>query len=478
MHATWLVSQGQIPFRDFGEHHAPALWFTFAPLATLPLSKFLFFSRLVIFASVLISTFLVYWLGKKYFSELAGLLAAFFVSVDLSIVIRTSEFRPDPLMAFFSLSALAVLLCAKSKKKMGPVVPEYTAALIAGLLFGISFAFKQTAIFPFAGACFALLLVNFFHKRLELKSILFESVTLTAGFLLPFLMTFSYFYLSGGISDYINGVYLMNADYARTSLVDRLSTLKTSHINDAFFWLAFYLAIISISYATVKQGLKQVTEAELFISISSLAVFASFFVSAVCYWQYIIPLVLVGSILAASRIVSIVNKINGTPAMAILLLIFTVSAVFIPALRILEQDLPATNREQLRVASQVLSLTNSSEKIFDAQAYYVQRQHAHPIWFMGLLLPGKNLEDVPQVLERENVRYVIQSTFLMNRSSGAVNEYIANNYVSVETGSPCGKNLVVNYQFYEVRNTTLGKLQLAFNRFIVPFELCVRANIS
>ena len=35
IHASWLVWQGQVPYRDFFEHHNPLLWFIFAPITAL-----------------------------------------------------------------------------------------------------------------------------------------------------------------------------------------------------------------------------------------------------------------------------------------------------------------------------------------------------------------------------------------------------------------------------------------------------------
>lgn len=32
LRASWFVSQGYLPYRDFFEHHHPLLWFAWAPL--------------------------------------------------------------------------------------------------------------------------------------------------------------------------------------------------------------------------------------------------------------------------------------------------------------------------------------------------------------------------------------------------------------------------------------------------------------
>ena len=35
IHASWLVSEGKVPYRDFFEHHNPLLWYLFAPFTKL-----------------------------------------------------------------------------------------------------------------------------------------------------------------------------------------------------------------------------------------------------------------------------------------------------------------------------------------------------------------------------------------------------------------------------------------------------------
>jgi hypothetical protein len=35
IHATWLISQGKVPYRDFFQHHNPLIWYLFSPLFKL-----------------------------------------------------------------------------------------------------------------------------------------------------------------------------------------------------------------------------------------------------------------------------------------------------------------------------------------------------------------------------------------------------------------------------------------------------------
>ena len=60
LHATWCVAQGQLPYRDFFEHHTPLLYYLLAPIAAL-LKPELSYDRAL--ALILISRGLVYVLG-------------------------------------------------------------------------------------------------------------------------------------------------------------------------------------------------------------------------------------------------------------------------------------------------------------------------------------------------------------------------------------------------------------------------------
>lgn len=52
IHASWLIWQGMVPYRDFFEHHNPLLWFIFAPITAL-----FYKSALILYVSRLFAFF-------------------------------------------------------------------------------------------------------------------------------------------------------------------------------------------------------------------------------------------------------------------------------------------------------------------------------------------------------------------------------------------------------------------------------------
>ena len=66
---SWLVSLGNMPYRDFFEHHHPLLWYTFAPLMKiLPHNAMLaFYVAKAVAAVCSLLTFYIFYLIFKRF---------------------------------------------------------------------------------------------------------------------------------------------------------------------------------------------------------------------------------------------------------------------------------------------------------------------------------------------------------------------------------------------------------------------------
>ena len=140
LHMSWLVSIGQIPYRDFFEHHNPLLWYTFAPIA-----KLFFNSAYVYYAghffSLLISILTLIYLYKivvRYIdSPMVALIALIlYTACNWSGRITLIEFRPDVLMNFCFFSGLYYYMRYMEKQKVKNLMIAFT-------LFTLSFLFLQ-----------------------------------------------------------------------------------------------------------------------------------------------------------------------------------------------------------------------------------------------------------------------------------------------------------------------------------------------
>ena len=65
LHASWLISIGQLPYRDFFEHHHPLLWYVSAPIVSL------FYNNVIIFYIMRGVGFLVSFITLIYIYKIA-----------------------------------------------------------------------------------------------------------------------------------------------------------------------------------------------------------------------------------------------------------------------------------------------------------------------------------------------------------------------------------------------------------------------
>lgn len=144
LHASWLVAAGNVPYRDFFEHHHPLLWFVFSPFTLLFYNNadILLFSHYFALFFSLVSLFYIYRICKLYISDgwtwcLCLMAIAVFNNKMHALSV---EFRPDLLMHLCFWSGLYYYFSYLKAKK------AYILTL-AFCLFTLSFLFLQKIIF-------------------------------------------------------------------------------------------------------------------------------------------------------------------------------------------------------------------------------------------------------------------------------------------------------------------------------------------
>lgn len=143
LHASWLVWQGQVPYRDFFEHHHPLMWYVFAPvIGMFERNILVFFAiRLLMVVVSLATLYGIYRLIKDFMADKITALLAInifcFSNTALSLMV---QFKPDTLMALFfvwGVYALFVYLRDKQQSWLN----------WAAMFFTLAFLFLQTALF-------------------------------------------------------------------------------------------------------------------------------------------------------------------------------------------------------------------------------------------------------------------------------------------------------------------------------------------
>ncbi len=162
IHSSFMVAQGQVPYRDFFQHHNPLLWYLFAPLVKLfayntTISEVV---SLISFLVFLKSLVYVYRLNAEFLSNKFWGLAAAAAIAAPGYKLYAIDFRPDNYMVFCLIGGIYYLFSYLKE----PKIYRLTAAF---LWFFISFMFAQKALFPLAvlGCC-----VLYFWRRGEIKT--------------------------------------------------------------------------------------------------------------------------------------------------------------------------------------------------------------------------------------------------------------------------------------------------------------------
>ena len=145
IHASFLITLGQVPYRDFFQHHNPLLWYLFAPLTqlfaynTTIVEIVCLISLLVFFKSLVY----VYRIGAEFFINKQWALMAVAFLIVPGAKLYVVDFRPDNYMIFCLCGGLYYYFKYLQKGK--------TSYLCGGFaFFFMAFMFAQKALFPLA----------------------------------------------------------------------------------------------------------------------------------------------------------------------------------------------------------------------------------------------------------------------------------------------------------------------------------------
>ena len=149
LRAAFFVAGGDVPFRDFFEHHHPLLWYVLAPLLNiLPHQTALSFyiGRSISLLVSSIGGYYVYKIEKRFFGSTAcALICLNLYFWGITGISNTGLFavKPDVYQRCCFLIGLYHLLCYFQMQK-------FKDLQICAIFFALSFLFLQTAVFAIA----------------------------------------------------------------------------------------------------------------------------------------------------------------------------------------------------------------------------------------------------------------------------------------------------------------------------------------
>jgi hypothetical protein len=289
LHSAWRLSEGQIPYRDYFEHHTPGLYFLLAPtfswfdVAESPddAVAFLFFARKVMwfaFGVILALTFILGWVHARnaFIASIASLMLTFHI-VFLS---KSLEIRPDVLATLFWLASLVALVIAqRSSINKGTGLLAFFGS---GMLLGCGLMCSQKLLL--AGPSLAVssfwycvdtrLGVSPFRRAIRVG-------VQFIGFLIPIALVLTYFSFYGALSEFIHNNFLLNMGWNKeTSAANTLSWLIQ---RDPFFTA---LGIAGLGAAFVDLWRNRISQPDFTLYVNTLGLIGGLFIIPVPYPQY------------------------------------------------------------------------------------------------------------------------------------------------------------------------------------------------
>lgn len=186
IHSSFLVFQGEVPYKDFFQHHNPLLWYLFAPLVgffsynttiaeVVCVVSFLFFLKSLVY---------VYKINVEFLSnKLWGGIAGVVIATPL-YKLYAVDFRPDNYMIFCLFGGIYYYFLYLKEKKQSNLSWSF-------IWFFVSFLFAQKALFPlFIIACH--ILYSWYRKDILTQDFIRALVYPIIGFVLFFIYLYSY----------------------------------------------------------------------------------------------------------------------------------------------------------------------------------------------------------------------------------------------------------------------------------------------
>lgn len=141
LNAAWMIWQGNIPYKDFFQHHNPLLWYITAPFVAYFINYAGIFSLFNII-SVLAICLMAYYQAKILLLNGTKKISSLFligITVSSYSIMLANDYRPDTFMFVFFFSGLYYLFCYYERGKLQLLVNSF-------LCFFISFMFTQKVL--------------------------------------------------------------------------------------------------------------------------------------------------------------------------------------------------------------------------------------------------------------------------------------------------------------------------------------------
>lgn len=170
VHSAWLVYSGQIPYKDFFQHHNPLLWYVGAPLVGMyeySLRAVDAVNMLTVSVTALTLLY-IYRMHKNFLTDKFGGLVAAAFCIFPHESLYDKDFKPDNYMGACLILGIYYLFCYLKNKRLIALSGSF-------LLFFAAFMFTQKAILILA-VLGGIVLYLLWQRKMQLSDVLISAV--------------------------------------------------------------------------------------------------------------------------------------------------------------------------------------------------------------------------------------------------------------------------------------------------------------
>lgn len=380
-HAAWLASQGQLPYRDFFEHHFPLVYQALAiPLSFAGDDPLVIRLLRVLMLPVLAAVLCCAWsIDRRSLGRYAVVTPAVLIAT-LPLTRHLTQVRPDGLAFALFLTAVCALYTDRPRPAL--------RGLAIGLLLGLSCWASQKALVY--GAVFApVFLVDvLWNRHKPCRNLLGSPWAFLSGFGLVVAVVGVYLTATGTAWDFYRWCILWPIEHElnhpgydwRLKLLDWLIL--------PYPWLVpLALCGMGVTFVSWLKGRDRLADAEWVLLLAALSCLASFAAQSTPYRYSLIPPAAMIGLFASRGLVSLCRAAarlhregrwsrTGLAGVAVL-------AVVVGGLHLTRfhqharRDIRRTNRVQLATLSTLGSLTNRLDAVYDNSGSILTRPHAY-----------------------------------------------------------------------------------------------------
>ncbi len=434
LHGARQIYRGQIPYRDYFEHHTPFLHFIltgFYPIFGEEI-RILFAARALMLVFTAAILYLTYVLARTLYGTDAGLFAALFLSYVIMFLEKTIEVRPDVPALIFWMASL-IFMVKGVQRVSSPEQPPAEAQsntrfplpnlhfVLSGLIIGIAIMFTQKTLFAFG--CLLIVLAWMlldrrvrtpWRRKLKLAGIFLGSM------MVPIILTCLFFYANGGLWEFINCNLIMNSRW-------RVRFRPHDYIMQLLSQNSFFssIGVFGLFVGTFRMRKKEeIVKGSAVPVLCTYGLIVSLFIIPVPYRQFYLLLLP----LLAMYCGSILTRVRRT----YLALSIAIIIIIYPSVQTVGQ-LSQKNDGQLANVKYIMNTTTEEDTVLDGwSGFGFLRSHAYYYFFLhsemrAMLSEKEKSDDLINSLEEKRTKVVIYDSSVKALPK-KVQEYISARY--------------------------------------------------